>query len=133
MILAAALAGAPLVLLAAKVHGRQLRLERAAMGLGGAVDFAAPPPAVALLWRRDRIRYWITLPALALALPALGAGLRLAWPQALLLALVGAPTLSFAALGLDSARRAAQPRATWAWWGALALALAGWTILLLSP
>lgn len=132
MILAAALAGLPLVVLAAKIHGRQLRLERTAQGLGGDVDFRDPPPSVALLWRRDRIRYWITLPALALVLPALGAALRLAWPQALLLALVAAPTLAFAALGLDSARRVAQPAATWAWWGALAAGSLGWIVLLLA-
>ncbi|MEA3200144.1 MAG: hypothetical protein QOE90_1572 [Thermoplasmata archaeon] len=130
MILAAALAGLLLVLLAAKAHGRQVRLERESAGLGGEVDFRDPPPRVALLWRRDRIRYWITLPALALALPALGALARLAWPQLLLLALVAAPTLAFALLGLDSARRVAQPRATWAWWGALALATGAWTTLL---
>lgn len=130
MILLAALAGVPLVLLAAKVHGRQLRLERTAQGLGGEVDFRDPPASVALLWRRDRIRYWITLPALALALPAVGAALGLAWPKSLLLALVAAPTLAFAALGLDSARRVAQPAATWAWWIALAGAAVAWGFLL---
>lgn len=130
MILAAALTGALLVVLAAKVHGRQVRLEREAMGLGGPIDFADPPEAVRPLWRRDRIRYWITLPALAITLPALAAAAGASWPQALLVALVGAPTAAFAALGIDSTRRVAQPAATWLWWGALLVSVAVWVALL---
>ena len=126
------LAGAPLVLLAAKVHGRALRLEREAMGVHE-VEFRDPPPLVAAIWRRDRVRFWLTLPALALALPALGALAGASWATALLLALVAAPTLAFAALGLDSQLRRAQPpgtaRASVAWWGALALGLGAWLAL----
>jgi hypothetical protein len=129
-----ALAGLGLVLLSAKAHGRQLRLERTALGLGGDVDFTDPPPAVALIWRRDRVRYWITLPALALALPALGSLLGAPLPVAILLALLLAPTLAFAALGLDSFLRRAQPEgsrpASWAWWIAVLGASVAWTILL---
>lgn len=133
MIVAAALLAVPLVLLAAKVHGRQLRLEREAQGLGGAVDFADPPPRVALLWRRDRIRFWITLPALALVLLGMGAASGFPWPQDLVFAAGAAPFFAFGALGLDSLRRAPQPPITWGWWLALVLAGTAWFTVLLAP
>lgn len=48
-----------LMLVAAKVHGRQIRLERELEGYM-TVDFRADnPPWVEALWRRDRIAYWI--------------------------------------------------------------------------
>jgi hypothetical protein len=131
----AALAGVVLVLVAAKAHGRQLRLERTALGLGGDVDFRAPPPAVAVIWRRDRVRYWVALPVLALALLAVGALLGASLPTVLLLSAVLAPTLAFSALGLDSFLRHPQPPetrlASGAWWIGVLGAVGVWLMLLL--
>src|SRR5690349_19131953 len=47
-----------LILLAAKAHGRQIRLEREAKGVFS-VDFRAQnPPEVEAIWRRDRRTFW---------------------------------------------------------------------------
>lgn len=60
------------MLLAAKAHGRQLRLERELVGLDF-TDFRNPPPEVARLWKAERKRFW---PLVGLSL--LGYGLVLA-------------------------------------------------------
>jgi hypothetical protein len=61
-----------LLLLAAKAHGRQIRLERE---LGGymEVDFMREnPPWVEALWRKDRRGFWATFPAAIAVLALLG-------------------------------------------------------------
>lgn len=63
--LAAAL---PVLLLAAKAHGRQVRLEREAQGFFEVRFGAENPPAVEAVWARDRRTFW---PVFALALGAL--------------------------------------------------------------
>jgi hypothetical protein len=45
-------------LLAAKAHGRQLRLERELAGYPHVVFGGTNPPFVEALWRADRVRYW---------------------------------------------------------------------------
>jgi hypothetical protein len=45
-------------LLAAKAHGRQLRLERELEGYHRVVFGGTNPPFVEALWRADRVRYW---------------------------------------------------------------------------
>jgi hypothetical protein len=46
------------VVLAAKAHGRQVRLRREAEGVL-TVDFRGPnPPVVEAIWRRDRVGFW---------------------------------------------------------------------------
>lgn len=53
------------MLVAAKVHGRQIRLERELQGYMN-VDFRANnPPWVEALWRLDRIQYWAVYAAAA--------------------------------------------------------------------
>src|SRR3989442_4389298 len=54
--------GVVLLFLSAKAHGRQIRLERELEGYME-VDFMKDnPPWVEALWRKDRRRYWATVP-----------------------------------------------------------------------
>lgn len=97
-----------LLLLAAKAHGRQLRLERELEG-HTQVDFrGGNHPWVEALWRGDRVRFWTMVPiaSAALALYAyraramggapvdFGAALP-PWGAALVAALLWGPTLGF--------------------------------------
>jgi hypothetical protein len=68
-------------LVAAKTHGRQLRLERELAGYWH-VTFGAQNPAwVEALWRRERLLYWSLATALALLAIAYRAlARRFAWP-----------------------------------------------------
>jgi hypothetical protein len=52
-------------LLAAKAHGRQLRLERELEGYHRVVFGGTNPPFVEALWRADRVRYWSTVAGVA--------------------------------------------------------------------
>jgi hypothetical protein len=47
-------------LVAAKAHGRQVRLERERAGHTQIVFGGQNPPFVEALWQRDRFRYWTT-------------------------------------------------------------------------
>jgi hypothetical protein len=65
-------------LLAAKSHGRQVRLERERAGFHSVVFGGHNPDFVEALWKRDRWRYWPTffaVAALVLGLRARGIGL----------------------------------------------------------
>jgi hypothetical protein len=82
--------------LAAKAHGRQIRLERERAGYMQ-VDFRARnPPFVEALWWRDRWCYWLVAATMLVLV---------------LLALVGAPRL-----GLPGPRAAASWLVLWAAW-----------------
>jgi len=64
--------GIALLLLTAKAHGRQIRLERELEGYME-VDFMKDnPPWVEALWRKDRRRFWITLPVAIVATSVAG-------------------------------------------------------------
>jgi hypothetical protein len=70
-------------LLAAKAHGRQLRLERELAGYHRVIFGGANPPFVEALWRADRVRYWSTVVGvgvLVLALYALARFQGWRWP-----------------------------------------------------
>lgn len=127
-------ASVALLLVAAKAHGRQVRLERERAGYHEVVFGGENPPFVEALWRRDRVGYWSVVPVAAVLLGAAawraGAG-----PGFLLTAvLLWAPTVGFVALGLASLgrllrgkegeeewRRAAL-RGSAGWWGGVGLA-----------
>jgi hypothetical protein len=98
------LLSATLFLVAAKSHGRQLRLEREAAGYSSVSFTAANPPYVEELWRAERVRFWTaTLIFAALVLAGLWGRERVAF---LAVAVAGwAPALSFVVNGLLSARR----------------------------
>ncbi|TLZ57039.1 MAG: hypothetical protein E6K17_03380 [Methanobacteriota archaeon] len=64
--------GVVLLFLSAKAHGRQIRLERELEGYME-VDFMKDnPPWVEALWRKDRRRYWATVPIATVVLLLLG-------------------------------------------------------------
>lgn len=68
----AAVATAGLILVAAKAHGRQVRLEREQQGYFR-VDFGAKnPAAVEAIWRTDRWLLWPTAAAVGVSLTAYG-------------------------------------------------------------
>lgn len=134
--LAALLLSVALLLVSAKAHGRQVRLERELEGHHEVVFGGENPPFVTALWRRDRRAYWTLVPLAAAG--AAGASLWLPMPLAwtLLAVLLWAPILGFAAVGLASlarlrkamkkkeasaAWRAAAARGSAAWWGAAGL------------
>ena len=121
------LSSASLFLLAAKAHGRELRIEREAAGFPHIV-FGSPdmPPFVEALWRRERVYFW----ALTLAL-ALVAGVKLVRmdaPKGLtaLVVLTWVPAVSFAGLGLLSLARKGFPSdgagGSVAWWSSVLVA-----------
>ncbi len=62
--------GVVLLLLAAKVHGRQIRLERELEGYMEIGFMKENPPWVESLWRKDRRQYWATFSAAAAVLAA---------------------------------------------------------------
>jgi hypothetical protein len=109
--------------LAAKVHGRQIRLERELEGFTE-VAFgrnAHNPAWVEALWRADRISYWIRVPIAALVLVSyvLVADAR-GWPRPLgdvgpaaastLVGMLWAPSVGFLLNGLGSLRRFGRAR-----------------------
>jgi hypothetical protein len=125
-----------LVLVAAKAHGRQIRLEREKAGYRS-VDFrAANPPFVEALWRRDRVRFWPWFAILALASGAAwyfgpwragseglgGLALRVAWSFASAFVFAGMASLA-RLLGDREGEPAWRRRAVWGsagWWSGVA-------------
>lgn len=129
-----------LVLVAAKAHGRQVRLLRERAGIM-AVDFRKDNgPVVEAIWRRDRLRFWVTAAALgAVAVGGASAGLVLPdLPRAAAIAFAAtwafASGFIFAGLAAWSELRKPQvgdpdwvERAGWAsfgWWTLVAVAVA---------
>ncbi|MEZ4449210.1 MAG: hypothetical protein R3B09_06995 [Nannocystaceae bacterium] len=125
-------ASAAAFLLAAKAHGRELRLEREAAGVMKVVFGGSNPPFVEALWAAERLRFWPLALGLAIvAVIALAVG---GWPRGALAqaALLWAPTVAFVITGLASfVRNGGLDRGgaigSVFWWamaaGALALAL----------
>jgi hypothetical protein len=131
-------ASVALVLVSAKAHGRQLRLEREWAGFEHVEFGATNPPWVEALWRRDRVRFWTIVPLAAAAMLGHALASPLAHPAALkgwgaLFAAAWAPAVGFVALALASlarlrratrgsgerpAWRAAAARGSAAWLGA---------------
>lgn len=101
----AAAASLALLLVAAKAHGRQVRLEREREGHHEVVFGGENAPFVVALWRRDRIRFWSVAIVAALAAGGLCAWLRPGLGWTLLAVLLWAPVAGFAAAGLASLRR----------------------------
>ncbi|HUR67902.1 MAG TPA: hypothetical protein VM370_01545 [Candidatus Thermoplasmatota archaeon] len=109
-----ALVGIAALLVSAKAHGRQVRLEREAAGYHS-VEFGGTNPAfVEALWRRDRLRFWPLVGALSFVLGAA------AWwwrgpALALVAGLLWAPIVGFLYAGLRS-YAAQRGRGGMGWW-----------------
>jgi ABC-type uncharacterized transport system fused permease/ATPase subunit len=137
-------------LVAAKSHGRQVRLERERAGHTQVVFGGENPSFVEALWKRDRIRFWTTAAiafAVALALvvaasslelprPLGGGALGTAWTMLFLPLVSGFLVCGTASLMGFVASRAVDPRFTTealpgsvAWWS-LVLAALGTTVVL---
>src|SRR5262249_34883511 len=82
-------------LLAAKIHGRQLRLEREAHGVRSVVFGGRNPPVVEAIWRAERLRFWTLAPTLALATGLALSRLGAARAAVLVGALLWAPSAAF--------------------------------------
>jgi hypothetical protein len=131
-------------LVAAKAHGRQVRLERERAGHTQIVFGGENPPFVEALWKRDRIRYW-TVAAIVFAVAALlvlvasssgvprplgGGALGAAWTMLFLPLVTGFLVCGTASLAGFLATRAVDPRFTTetlpgsaAWWSLVLAAL----------
>lgn len=97
-----------LFLVAAKVHGRSIRLEREAMGVMH-VTFGGPagtnPPEVEALWRADRWRFWPMTGVLAALFGAIAFALTRSAALSAVAALQWAPTVSFVVCAVLSTMR----------------------------
>ena len=91
-----------LLLVGAKAHGRQVRLERELEGHREVVFGGENPPFVVALWRRDRVRFWTVVPLAALAFGVLAWTLRAGWGWTLVAVLLWAPIMGFTTAGLRS-------------------------------
>lgn len=117
------------ILLAAKAHGRQVRLERQAKGVF-AVDFrGSNPPEVEAIWKRDRRVFWPTMAVLSGLLVSAGF-----WTDDLELAVAALPVAfatSFVVAGLASwSRLGGGDWRSFGWWTLVALAAAGTALAL---
>lgn len=117
------------ILLAAKAHGRQVRLEREALGVF-TVDFrGSNPPEVEAIWKRDRRIFWPTMVVLSAGLVAVGA-----WVDDLALMVAGMPmafAASFVVAGTASwARLGGSDWRSFGWWTVAyaAAALTAWSL-----
>lgn len=144
----AAVATVALILLSAKAHGRQIRLEREQQGYFRVEFRAQNPAAVEAIWRADRRIFWPTFAALAFlvlaiaglawvtirfpfSLPVLAVQLGEAFAGGFVVAgLAGWVRLSGRDQGPLPWRRRAQ-RGSVGWWLAVAAAaaLANWALL----
>lgn len=131
-------AGLATMILAAKAHGRQVRLEREREGHRTVVFGGDNPPFVEALWRRDRIAVWASVAAalVVLAVWLVLGDKRIVWLPSvfatdmsfggsLLLVPLWAMTAGFVVAGLLSRRRLRRRgagRDAVGWWVAVAAA-----------
>jgi len=97
------LTSAVFFLLAAKAHGRELRLERQAAGFQH-IAFGSPdmPPFVQAMWHRERVSFWTVTVLLAIVVGAKLLASDAARGATALVMLTWVPAASFLGLGLWS-------------------------------
>jgi hypothetical protein len=93
-------------ILAAKAHGRELRLEREAAGILRVVFGGDNPPFVDALWAAERLRFWVATPLLSLTLAVTLVIAGASRSTIAFASLSWAPTVTFMVLGLCSILRA---------------------------
>lgn len=108
-------------LLAAKAHGRELRIERQAAGILRVVFGGDNPPFVDALWAAERLRFWIATPLLSLTLAVALVIAGASRSTVAFASLLWAPAVVFMVLGLSSLARAgglerAGLAGSMAWW-----------------
>jgi hypothetical protein len=113
-------------ILAAKAHGRELRLERVAAGIQQ-VTFGGDNPAfVDALWATERLRFWVATPILSLILVVVLALAGASRSTIGFASLLWAPSAVFMVLGVMSIGRAgglerAELGGSVAWWSVVAV------------
>jgi hypothetical protein len=116
-------------ILAAKAHGRELRLERVVAGIQQ-VTFGGDNPAfVDTLWTAERLRFWVATPILSLILVVALAIVGASRSTLAFASLLWAPSVVFLVLGLASIVRAGGLERPWlggslAWWSLVLLGFA---------
>jgi hypothetical protein len=116
-------------ILAAKAHGRELRLERVAAGIQQ-VTFGGDNPAfVDALWTAERLRFWVATPILSLILIVVLVLAGASRSTIAFASLLWAPSVVFSVLGIWSIVRAgALERAglggSLAWWSLVVIGFA---------
>lgn len=108
-------------LLAAKAHGRELRLEREAAGILRVVFGGDNPAFVDALWAAERLRFWIATPLLSLTLAVALVIAGASRSTIALASLLWAPAVVFMVLGVSSLVRGgglarAELCGSLAWW-----------------
>jgi hypothetical protein len=93
-------------LLAAKAHGRELRLEREAAGILRVVFGGDNPAFVDTLWAAERMRFWLATPLLSLTLAVALVIAGASRSTIAFASLLWAPAMVFMVLGLSSIVRA---------------------------
>jgi hypothetical protein len=93
-------------ILAAKAHGRELRLEREAAGIFRVVFGGENPAFVDALFNAERLRFWIATPMLALVLAVALVIAGASRSTIAFASLLWAPAVVFIVLGLSSIVRA---------------------------
>lgn len=137
-------------IVAAKAHGRQVRLERERVGHTQVVFGGQNPPFVEALWKRDRIRFWsvaalvftvvaalvLTASSIDVPRPLGGGTLGAAWSMLFLPLVAAFVVCGTASLAGFLATRGVDPRFTTealpgsaAWWS-LVLATLSTTLVL---
>jgi hypothetical protein len=122
-------------ILAAKAHGRELRLERVAAGIQQVTFGGDNPSFVDALWAEERLRFWVTTPILSLALAVVLALAGASRTTIGFATLLWAPSAVFMVLGLMSIVRAgalerAELGGSVAWWSLVAIG--GFVVALLG-
>lgn len=120
-------------ILAAKAHGRELRLERQAAGILRIVFGGDNPPFVDALWAAERLRFWIATPMLSLLLAVALVIAGASRSTIAFASLLWAPAMVFMVLGLSSIARAgglarAELYGSIGWWS---LVIGGFAVVAL--
>jgi hypothetical protein len=116
-------------ILAAKAHGRELRLERVVAGIQQ-VTFGGDNPAfVDALWTAERTRFWVATPLLSVILVVALGFAGASRPTLGFATLLWSPSVVFTVLGLASIYRAggldrAELGGSIAWWSLVLMGFA---------
>lgn len=116
-------------ILAAKAHGRELRLERVVAGIQQVTFGGANPAFVGELWTAERMRFWVATPLLSLILVVALGFAGASRPTLGFATLLWSPSVVFTVLGLASIYRAgglgrADLGGSIAWWSLVLMGFA---------